>query len=65
MSHPQPKLRTAAELIELHSKARVRSADSLKGHAVFANMNAQRSGNAAPYRKIEDKDARAQVARLR
>lgn len=55
MSHPQPKLPTAAELIELHSKARVLYAQQV--HPLLAKTR--------NIRALSNADARAQVARLR
>lgn len=53
MSHPQPKRASAAELIELHSKARVKYATPV--HPLLAGSQ----------HELSNADARAQVARLR
>jgi hypothetical protein len=55
MSHPQPKRPSAADLIEKHSKARVRAATPVS--PMLAKLTKQR--------QLDDSDARAQVASLR
>lgn len=55
MSHPQPKLPTAAKLIDKYSKARVLHATPV------SPFQAQH----LKIRQLSNADARAQVARLR
>ena len=55
MSHPQPKRPSAAELIKLHSKARVIA--RVEVHPVITKATGRRS--------ISNEDARAQVSAAR